>query len=189
MEKPLDKFVNPALPDIDSLPVSVIRRRVKYSRVEFQENGLTVIVPPGVDPTRILKENKKSILKKYLKMMHQINASKNTPTTDRSEAGFLRIVSHYSEYYSQELNVKIKVIKFRKMRRRWGSCRRDGSITLNAWLRFVPEHLIAYIVFHELSHMRVRNHGKKFKDLIASEFPNYRKLDKELSLYGLKLLK
>ena len=79
-------------------------------------------------------------------------------------------------------------IKFRKMKRRWGSCRSDGIITFNSFLQFVPEHLIAYIIFHELAHLIVKGHNRKFKAIIAREFPNYRQLDKELNLYGLKLL-
>jgi predicted metal-dependent hydrolase len=90
--------------------------------------------------------------------------------------------------FFRQLNVKISQVKFRKMKRRWGSCRTDGIITLNVFLQFVPEHLIAYIVYHELAHLIVKGHNRKFKTIIAREFPNYRQLDKELNLYGLKLL-
>ena len=69
-----------------------------------------------------------------------------------------------------------------------GSCRNDGTITLNRCLQLVPEHLTAYIIYHELAHLIVRGHNQKFKAIIADQFPNYRQLDKELNLYGLKLL-
>ncbi|MCP5107913.1 MAG: M48 family metallopeptidase [bacterium] len=101
---------------------------------------------------------------------------------------FSAFISHYTATYAHRLKVKINGIKIRKMKRRWGSCRTDGTITLNRCLQLVPEHLIAYIVYHELAHLIVRGHNKKFKAIIAGQFPDYRQLDKELNLYGLKLL-
>lgn len=174
--------------EFEGIPFEVIRRRVKYSRVEFKHSHLRVVVPRGVDPLRVLQENKKSILKKYNKLMGQIQTAREIPLTQRPDKQYEAIISLYVEKYAQMLDVKIKEIRIRAMKRRWGSCRSDGIITLNRCLQMVPEHLIAYIVFHELAHLIVRGHNRKFKDIIASEFPNYRQLDKELTLYGLRLL-
>ena len=105
-----------------------------------------------------------------------------------TEEEFTDIISRYLDRYSRQLKVKPPTIRFRKMKRRWGSCRSDGIITLNVFLQFVPEHLIAYIIYHELAHILVRGHNRKFKALISKEFPYHRLFDKELNLYGLKLL-
>jgi predicted metal-dependent hydrolase len=174
--------------EFEGIPFEVVRRRVRYSRVEFKTKGLRVVVPRGVNPLQILEDNKKSIVKKYHKLIQQRETARKIPMTDWTEEEFNRIVSGYLHRYSRQLNVKPPAIKFRKMKRRWGSCRSDGIITLNVFLQFVPEHLIAYIIYHELAHILVRGHNKKFKAIIAKEFPNYRQLDKELNLYGLKLL-
>lgn len=174
--------------EFEGIPFEVIRRRVKYSRVEFRHSCLRVIVPRGIDPLKVLQENRVSILKKFHKYMGQIKSAREVPLRELNEEEFLSLVSRYTTQYAAQLNVKLKQVKFRKMKRRWGSCRTDGIITLNRYLQLVPESLIAYIVFHELAHLRVRGHDRRFKQLIASEFPNYRQLDKELNLYGLRLL-
>jgi predicted metal-dependent hydrolase len=172
----------------EGIPFEVVRRRVRYSRVEFKTSGLRVVVPRGINPLAILEENKTSILKKYRKLIQQMETARKTPMIDWTAEEFNGIISRYVEQYSRQLNVKPTRIKFRKMKRRWGSCRHDGTITLNIFLQFAPEHLIAYIIYHELAHLVVRGHNRKFKALIANEFPHYRQLDKELNLYGLKLL-
>jgi predicted metal-dependent hydrolase len=174
--------------EFEGIPYEVVRRRVRYSRVEFKTRGLRVVVPRGINPLQILEDNKKSIVKKYHKLIQERETARKIPMTDWTEEEFSSIVSGYLNRYSRQLKVKPPSIKFRKMRRRWGSCRSDGIITLNVFLQFVPEHLIAYIIYHELAHILVRGHNKKFKAIIAQEFPNYRQLDKELNLYGLKLL-
>jgi predicted metal-dependent hydrolase len=174
--------------EFEGIPFEVVRRRVKYSRVEFKHSHLRVVVPRGVNPLRVLEENKKSILKKYSKLMRQIETAEKMPIVQRPEKEYESIVSLFVERYARQLKVNIKDIRFRAMKRRWGSCRSDGVITLNRCLQLVPGHLVAYIIYHELAHLIVRGHNRKFKDIIASEFPNYRQLDRELTLYGLRLL-
>jgi predicted metal-dependent hydrolase len=188
MQRSNKTTVSPALKSFEGIPYEVIRRRVKYSRVEFKHDRLRVIVPRGVDPLRVLEDNREIILTKHIRLMNQIETARRIPMTEWTEEEFLDLVNHYVEKYSRQLNVKTKNIKFRKMRRRWGSCRNDGVITLNIYLIFVPEHLVGYIIYHELAHLIVQGHGKDFKAVINREFPNYRKLDEELNLYGLKLL-
>jgi predicted metal-dependent hydrolase len=174
--------------EFEGIPFEVVRRRVKYSRVEFRHSCLRVIVPRGIDPLKVLQENRLSILKKFHKYMGQLESARNIVLREMDEEEFLSLVSRYASQYTAQLKVKLKQIKFRKMKRRWGSCRTDGIITLNRYLQLVPENLIIYIIFHELAHLRIRGHDRRFKHIIAAEFPNYRQLDKELNLYGLRLL-
>ena len=90
--------------------------------------------------------------------------------------------------YAGVLGVKPAGIGFRRMKSKWGSCSAKGKVNLNTWLQALPDELVAFIVFHELAHLKVRNHGPEFKALIRSEFPDYRDLDKQLKLYSLKIL-
>ncbi|MGE5340333.1 MAG: M48 family metallopeptidase [Candidatus Omnitrophota bacterium] len=186
--KKTSKKALPIAMEFEGIPVEVFHRRVKYARVEFKTNKLHVIVSPWVSPMEVLERNRTSILKKFHKHKNAVEEARKTPMVDWTEDEFIAIIQRYVEQYSRKLKVKTTEVKLRKMRRRWGSCRRDGMITLNAYLQFVPEHLIAYIIFHELSHLLVRSHNMKFKSIIVSEFPNYRLMDKELLIYGIKLL-
>jgi len=174
--------------EFEGIPLEVVRRRVRYSRVEFKTAGLRVVVPRGIDPLQILENNKQSIVKKYHKLIKQRETARKVPMIDWTGEEFSRIITRYLDRYSRQLKVQPPTIRFRKMKRRWGSCRSDGIITLNVFLQFVPEHLIGYIIYHELAHIVVRGHNRKFKALIAKEFPYYRLFDKELNLYGLRLL-
>jgi predicted metal-dependent hydrolase len=47
----------------------------------------------------------------------------------------------------------------------------------------VPEHLIDYVLLHELVHTVVKNHGDKFWLLLDQVYPNARKADKEMNNY------
>lgn len=53
-------------------------------------------------------------------------------------------------------------VKIRKMKTRWGSCTIKNSINLNSWLMMLSDHLMDYVILHELTHTRHRDHSKKF---------------------------
>ncbi|MBO5721223.1 MAG: DUF45 domain-containing protein [Bacteroidales bacterium] len=50
-------------------------------------------------------------------------------------------------------------------RQRLGVCSSKRKITLSAYLIFYPEHLIDYVILHELTHLTEMNHGPRFHSL------------------------
>lgn len=54
---------------------------------------------------------------------------------------------------------------------RWGSCSSRRSITLNSKLLFLPEHLVRYIMVHELCHTVHMNHSREFWSLVHQHDP------------------
>jgi predicted metal-dependent hydrolase len=174
--------------EFEGLCFEVRFRPVKYTRVEFKSVIPVVIVPPGTNPVHILRKKKQTILKKYAKMIEQLNRARDLPLASRGAADFEGLVNQLVKRFSNQLKVNHKRITFRTMKRRWGSCRSDGFITFNRCLQFLPQKLIEYIVFHELVHLLIPGHSKKFKNIIATQFPDFKALEIELKLYGHRLL-
>ncbi|MGL5849828.1 MAG: M48 metallopeptidase family protein [Phycicoccus sp.] len=55
------------------------------------------------------------------------------------------------------------------MRRRWASCTpADGTIRVSDRLRDCPDHVLDYVLLHELGHLLVSGHGPAFWRLLAS---------------------
>jgi predicted metal-dependent hydrolase len=59
-----------------------------------------------------------------------------------------------------------KRLTIRSSRTCWGSCSPDNSINLSLHLMHLPDHLIDYIILHELCHTIHKNHGVAFWDLL-----------------------
>ena len=57
---------------------------------------------------------------------------------------------------------KYSGVKIRKSRSRWGSCSTKGIINLSFYLLLLPEHLIEYVLLHELCHTVQMNHSPAF---------------------------
>ncbi|MDR3235996.1 MAG: M48 family metallopeptidase [Prevotellaceae bacterium] len=59
-----------------------------------------------------------------------------------------------------------KRLSIRNSRSCWGSCSPDNNINLSIHLMHLPNHLIDYIILHELCHTRHKNHGAAFWNLL-----------------------
>jgi predicted metal-dependent hydrolase len=71
-------------------------------------------------------------------------------------------------------------VRVRLQRTRWGSCSSAGGISLNAGLLFLAPELVRYLLIHELSHMLVLNHSRRFWRAVERHEPDWRELDRRL---------
>lgn len=86
--------------------------------------------------------------------------------------------------YAQALNVPVPPLRLSNAKTRWGSCNSRGIISLNWRLIQMPQHLIDYVVAHELSHLIEMNHSAAFWKLVGRVYPAYLITRKELKGYG-----
>jgi predicted metal-dependent hydrolase len=70
---------------------------------------------------------------------------------------------------------------------RWGSCSQKNNINLSLHLMRLPDHLVDYILLHELAHTLHKNHGRRFWKDMEKICPNARSLDKELRRYRIEI--
>ncbi len=170
----------------------VLYRSVKYPRLEFKSGRLQVIVPLRRGPAaeEIICRHRRWVLDK-LRVFESIEQAREQllglPVLTPAE--FKTAVSRMVDEYAEALEVNVSRIVFRKMKARWGSCDCRGVITLNKYLRFLPETCVRYVVYHELMHLIYRSHGKRFRARIKKQFPDQRQLDQLLFAYDLLIKK
>lgn len=75
---------------------------------------------------------------------------------------------------SRDTELVYRRVVIRGQKTRWGSCSRQGTISLNYKLLFFPPHLVRYVLVHELCHTRVMNHSPGFWQTVAALEPHYR---------------
>ncbi|NOX71333.1 MAG: M48 family metallopeptidase [Candidatus Micrarchaeota archaeon] len=81
---------------------------------------------------------------------------------------------------------EIKEIRFRNMSSRWGSCTKDGKISISSRLLLAPDSILDYVCVHELAHLVHFNHSKEFWELVGRVIPDYKERDMWLSENGEK---
>jgi len=78
------------------------------------------------------------------------------------------------------------VLKFRKMKTRWGSCQPNKNIlTFNTMLLLTPFECIKYVVIHEFCHFICPDHSKKFYNNLSRFMPDYKIHREKLKSYNI----
>jgi len=98
-----------------------------------------------------------------------------------------RIINDRVEVYIHKIGKRPKIVKVKEQKRRWGSCTAKGNLYFNWRCIMAPPAVIDYIVVHEMSHLVIPNHSKRFWQKVGSVLPDYKKRRKWLKDNGLRL--
>ncbi|MFV7790571.1 M48 family metallopeptidase [Aliarcobacter lanthieri] len=82
------------------------------------------------------------------------------------------------EKYSNLMQLYPTKISYRKNKRTWGSCNYKNELNFNILLMKYPLFIAEYIVVHELSHIKHKNHSRDFWNLVEKYSPNYKEIEK-----------
>ena len=77
-------------------------------------------------------------------------------------------------YWIERLGLRPRAVRVQHITRKWGSCSTLGIVTLAVDLAVLPQPVQDVVIVHELLHLRVRNHGKLFRALMAAHVPQWR---------------
>ncbi len=82
-------------------------------------------------------------------------------------------------------NFQYNRVFIKNIKTQWGSCSYKNNINLNLHIMRLPDHLIDYVLLHELCHTIHKNHSPDFWNLLASLIEgNVKTLHKELRDYS-----
>ena len=159
---------------MDFKQVTIVKRKVKYPRLELKTGFPTLILPQdgGFNPTAIIKKHQKWLEQKIEFIENLKNKYKNKKIYQRNEDELIGLVTKFIEEFSKIIKIKPRRVNFRYMTTKWGSCSKKGRVCLNLTLKHLPTSLVRYVVFHEMTHLFVPNHGENFWFHIKKEFKN-----------------
>lgn len=157
-------------------------RDIKYPRLEFKSGELELILPFGEKPKDLLEKHRKWIIKKQNFIKDCLKASNDKELESRDEKELREIVNYIANEISEDLNVNVNQVFFRKMRTKWASCSPKKNLTINTMMKYLPEKLIEYIIYHELAHLIEKKHNERFWEIIEEKFEDFKSL--EMSLFA-----
>ena len=82
--------------------------------------------------------------------------------------------------WAARLDIRVRAVAVRKMRRKWASCSTSGRLTFDEALMSKAGELQDYVIVHELLHVNVPNHGKLWKSLMRAHLGDYERLESRL---------
>ncbi len=90
------------------------------------------------------------------------------------------IESSYQKF--QKYGIEKPTVIMKNMKTRWGTCNIEKKIiTLNTQLAKVDPFLTEYVICHELTHLRYRNHNADFYSFLTTMVPDWKQREKILN--------
>jgi len=93
---------------------------------------------------------------------------------------FLIMETHMQNLNSQTYDFNVKSFSLKCLNSKWGHCSHDDKIMLNLRLFNADIDILNYVIFHELCHIKYKNHSQKFWNEVAKFCPNYKVLRAKL---------
>ena len=84
------------------------------------------------------------------------------------------ILPEKTEYWSKIMGVTPTGVRITRAKKRFGSCSPENRIAYSYRLMAYPEEAIDYVVVHELSHIRHKNHSPDFYAFVARFLPDHK---------------
>jgi predicted metal-dependent hydrolase len=131
---------------------------------------LNLDIAPNNKNTVLLK---KSVIQ--LKLKEQFDTQKRKEILESWYRETLRErLTPFIKKWENQLGVISKEWKIKKMKTKWGSCNQDAKrVWFNLELAKVDDYCIDYVVMHELAHLKVRNHGKQFIQILNTNMSDW----------------
>ncbi len=167
-------------------------RRAKHFNLTIKPmNVIRVAVPSDVSfmDAELFARSKKQWLRKHLEkievMAREIEDAVAVYPVDRRAAR--QVLVCRLNQLSEGLCLHYNKVFIKCQKTRWGSCSMANNINLNLNLVRLPQELMDYAIIHELVHTKVKNHGRRFWELLTLCLPDAEALDRELDRYWVLL--
>ncbi|MDR1130405.1 MAG: M48 family metallopeptidase [Prevotellaceae bacterium] len=129
--------------------MNLIREDRKNMQLKISEKHFDIRCPRDID---VESDGIQSIIRRFIEHVWKVEAHEYLPGK----------LTHWSNVY----HFRYKSLTIKNTRSFWGKCGGDNSIVLSLHLMHLPDHLIDYVVLHELCHTVHKNHQKEFWQLL-----------------------
>lgn len=170
----------------------LLKRNLRTSnlRVTIKEDGdVFVCAPVWLSITKI----EDFLRRKNDWITHKIDLIKNQETKialPKGKKDYLqnkekarKIITQKTKEVCEKTGLQFTKIRIGNQKSRWGSCTKNGTLSFNYKLIYLPENLRDYIIVHEVCHLKELNHSSRFWRLVDEFFPSRKECRKNLKKY------
>lgn len=182
-------FLFPELLKKEKKPKNTVKKEIINGfEVKFQKHAFSrsirISIKNGYVLTTLPKYSSYKMAREFvLSKMSWIEANyKEKKENNDKETRHLakKILPKRLEELSKKYGFKYNKVRLTNAKKRWGSCSWQNNINLNINLAKLDGEIIDYVILHELCHTKIKNHSKKFWDLVLEKMPNALEIRKRL---------
>jgi predicted metal-dependent hydrolase len=148
-------------------------------------------VPQGTSRAgveRLLEEKRGWIEAQRRRQVPRLHLDPSAVSESQLRVAAREIVSDLAQEEADRIGVAYRRIRIGGQRTLWGSCSSRGTLSFNWRLVLAPYEVLDYVVVHELCHLRVPNHSRRFWALVERHRPCWPQQRDWLREHGPELL-
>ncbi len=178
--------------------INIKKIKKVYMRVKLIDNEYCLVISSF---KKMSRNEVEELINKHqdgiIKLVNEIEKNKNNDflilgnSYKKEEVTEELLIDAYDKikemflYYSKVFDKSNTVLKFRKMKTRWGVCFiTKNYITLTKAVIHLPLYLTEYIIIHEFCHFKHPNHSKQFYEHVSRYCCDYKERKKELKNFS-----
>ncbi len=124
---------------------------------------------------RLLEEKRPWIAEQRVRQVPRLCLDPSAVSESEARTAARELVSTLAESQAERIGVEYRRIRIGGQRTLWGSCSPRGTLSFNWRLALAPLEVLDYVVVHELCHLRVPNHSRRFWALVERHRPHWRR--------------
>lgn len=129
--------------------IYIKRSTLTKPSLKREGNDITILLSRSQDETT---EHSQMILTKIIE-------------THLKDLGYDRIASRL-KYWAAKMNLGFERFKLGNAKSSWGKCDSLRNIVISVYAVLLPDHLLDYLLVHELAHISEMNHSDRFWALV-----------------------
>lgn len=155
-----------------SITYSVTKsKRRKTSQIIVDDEGVEIKAPITKTDSEIRRMVSSKIEWIFKKQMEFEDRRNRTPAKIKPKTA--QYLEERVCKMASKMGLKPSRVIVKNLKSRWGSCTKNGTITINAALAKAPLTVIDYVAVHELCHIKIRDHSWRFWSLVRRYCKNY----------------
>ena len=173
-------------------PISykLIRSDRRSIGIQITAEGVVVRAPKRMSDAEIDRfvQSKRDWIETHLAKVPPVQPKFSGEEIHRLADEALKRIPERVRHFAPLVGVTYGGITIRNQHTRWGSCSSKGNLNFNCLLMLTPDHVIDYVVVHELCHRLEMNHSARFWSQVERVLPDYRESLQWLKEHGQELI-
>ncbi len=185
-QKKIDSFVNENRKWIDST-INNMNKNERTKKHSFQNGDCFLYLGELFQINVILNKENKIVVNMLNKIIFIYSKSLDRESIKAQMINFYKNKTNeiIMKIYNNNLILlqnyqSINKIRIHKATTRWGSCSSKNNINFSSRLSMLAYECIEYVFFHEITHLKVKNHGIEFYNNLSKICPNYIEIEKRI---------
>ena len=162
---------------MEPISYKLIRSDRRSIGIQITAEGVVVRAPKGLTAAEIDRfvQSKRDWIESHLAKVPPAQPKFSNEEIHVLADRALTVIPERVRHFAPLVGVTYGGITIRNQHTRWGSCSSKGNLNFNCLLMLTPDHVIDYVVVHELCHRLEMNHSPRFWAQVERVLPDYRR--------------